>query len=191
MTLEFITALSNVATLVILLGGSIAAFVQLRHVRTGNELQAVLEAERRFAEPELQSALLYVQDALPAKLAQPAYRTELAARGYVDPRAHPEMAVCNWFNDMGAMVAGGVLNEEVFFDSFGRLVEYYWRLLSPTIALLRRERGVGQYASFEFLAFRAQRWRERNRGGSYPAGLPRMLVLDPWAHTDGASGRTG
>jgi len=184
MPLEFITTLSNAATLVILLGGAIAAVVQFRHVRTGNELAAVLAIERSFAEPELQSALVYVQHDLATTLAQPAYRSELAARGYIDPRVHPEMVVCNWFNEMGTMVAGHFLNEDVFFDSFGRLVEYYWRRLSPAIALLRRERGTGQYASFEFLVYRAERWRHNHRDGTYPPALPRMPIIDPWAAID-------
>jgi len=183
--LELITTLCNVATLIILACGAIAAIVQLRHVRIGKELAALLAAEARFAEPDLQSALLYVQAELTAKLARPDYRSELAARGYIDPQRHPEMAVCNWFNEMGTLIVDGFLNENVFFDSFGALTHYYWRLLSPAIAVLRRQRGPEQYANFEFLAFRAGRWREGHRAGNYPAGLPRLPLTDPWRNVDG------
>lgn len=183
MTLELISALSSLATLAVLLSGAVAAIVQFRHVRTANELAAVLAVERTFADPDLQSALLYVQNELPARLQQAGYRSALAVSGYIDPRAHPEMAVCNWFNEIGTMVAGGFLNEDVFFGSFGRLVEYYWRLLNPALALLRRERP-DQYANFEFLAARAERWHARHGEGYYPAGYARLPVADPWAGID-------
>lgn len=183
MTLELISALSSLATLAVLLGGAIAATVQFRHVRTANELAAVLAVERSFAGSELQSALLYVQNQLPDRLLEPEYRHALAVSGYIDPRVHPEMAVFNWFNEIGTMVAGGFLNENVFFGSFGRLVEYYWRLLNPALALLRRERP-DQYANFEFLASRAERWHARHAGGYYPAGYARLPVTDPWAARD-------
>jgi hypothetical protein len=185
LTLEFITSLSNVLTLGLLLTGAIAAVVQFGHVRAGNELAAVLAIDRSFAQPELQAALVYVQDELPTKLALPQYRSVLAARGYVDTRDHPEMAVCNWFNEMGMLVAGKFVNEDLFLDSYGRLAEYYWRLLGPVIALLRRERGSGQYANFELLAQHAEHWRERHRGGIYPTGQPRLRVIDRWASIDG------
>lgn len=186
MGLEFVTTLSNVATLIILLGGAIAAIIQFRSVRRSNELVAVLAIDRRFGEPELQRALVYVQAELADKLVQPGYRGQLAKRGYIDPTEHPEMAVCNWFNEMGALIANDFLNEDLFFESYGRLVEYNWRLLGPTIALLRRERA-GQYASFEFLARRAERWRANHHAGIYPPGRPRMPLDDPWLPVDGGA----
>ena len=42
--------------------------------------------ERSFADAELQSALLYVQNDLPRRLQEPEYRHALAASGYIDPR---------------------------------------------------------------------------------------------------------
>jgi hypothetical protein len=117
-------------------------------------------------------------------LTEPSYRGELVAIGYIDPRRHPEMLVCHWFNQNGTLIAGGLLNEDVFLDTFGRLVEYYWRLLQPAIDLLRRERGAHYYGKFEWLATRARAWRERHHGGGYPAALPRLPIVDPWAEID-------
>lgn len=186
MTLEFITTAANVATLIVLLCGAVAALIQLRALRTGNELAAVLAVHRSFAEPELQAALLYVAHELDARLTDGDYRAELAARGYIDPSAHPEMVVCNWFNDMGTMIAGNFVDEAIFFDAFGRIAEYEWQRLGPAIALLRRERGPEQYAHFELLAERAAAWRARYAHGRYPAGAPRLPLTDPWAAVDAA-----
>lgn len=188
MTLASISALANIMTLVILSIGAIAALVQLRHLRNANVLASMLAVEARFAQPELQRALLYVQNELPHKLDDQTYRAVLTARGYIDPDTHPEMAACNWFNEMGTMIEGDFLDEEVFLDSYGRLVEYYWHLLGPAISLLRIERGSEQYAAFGRLAYRAARRRERGGGGGYPRGVPRLPLTDPWAEIDRPGG---
>ncbi len=183
--LDVITTVCNIGTLAVLVAGALAAVIQMRHVRAGNELQAVLAIERGFAESELQVAFLYVQNELPQHITRSAYRRELVARGFIDARAHPEMAVCNWFNDIGTMIAGGFINEDVFFASFARLVHYYWQLLVPVIALLRRERGDDQYANFEFLAYRAQRWLARRVTEPRTARAHRMPIHDPWSERNG------
>ena len=101
MTLAFINALAVIGALAILATTAIAGFVQLRHMRAGNELAAVLAIENDFRASDVQSALRYVQEQLPARIEEPAYRALLGAPGYIDPRSHPEMIVCNWFNRTG------------------------------------------------------------------------------------------
>ena len=189
MTLAAFTAITNVVTLIMLLVGAVAALIQLRHLRAANVLASMLAVEARFAEPELQRALLSVQDELGVKLADPRYRAELTGRGYIDTQAHPEMTVCNWFNELATMVEGEFLDEDVFFDSYGRLVEYYWRLAGPAIVLLRRERGSDVYAGFGRLARRAADWRRKHgNAGIYPARAVRTPPADPWAGSDRDAG---
>ncbi len=117
-------------------------------------------------------------------MADPAYRAELAERGFVDARKHPEMEVCNWFDQAGMLVKGGFVDENVFFEAYAKLVDYCWGTLSPVVAVLRRSRGNTQYESFEYLAVRARLWRARHPGGTYPAGTPRAAIDDPWLADD-------
>jgi hypothetical protein len=185
MTPASFAAITNVVTLVVLLVGAVAALVQLRHLRAANVLASMLAVENRFAEPDLQRALLYVQRELAAKLADPRYCAELTGRGYIDAQTHAEMTACNWFNELATMVEGDFLDADVFFESYGRLVEYYWRLLGPAIALLRRERGPDVYAGFGRLARRAAEWHARyGSAGIFPARLARTPPDDPWAAID-------
>jgi hypothetical protein len=180
--LDLINAVTALGTLVLLAATAIAGFIQLRHMRAGNELAAAQAIERDFRAPELQAALTYVQHEFAARIADAAYRCELAAPGYVDPRAHPEMLLCNWFNRTGTLVADGLLKEDLFMDSFGRLVIYYWELLVPAIAVLRRARGANQYAGFEYLVYRAGR-RARRRPAPGPASAS-AAIRDPWLEED-------
>jgi hypothetical protein len=162
MTLELINAIAAGGTLILLAATIFAGIKQLAHMRASNELVAAQAIERDFRLPAIQAALRYVQAELPARIADPRYRAELSAIGYIDPQAHPEMLLCNWFNRTGVLVRDGLLKEELFFDTFGRLVTYYWDLLMPVIAVLRRTRGPSQYAGFEFLAYRARRHMPAN-----------------------------
>lgn len=176
---------AQVGTFVVILGSVLAALIQLRHIRAGNQLEALLSLQREFRIPEVQAALTYIQAQLPARLEDPAYRQELERIGYVDPAAHPEMIVCNWLNVMGTLVARGYVSEDAFMDLFARLIVYCWRQVAPAVAVMRRSRGEGQYHDFEYLAARAAGWLKRNPNGTFPHTLTRELLPDRWREIDG------
>ena len=181
---EFWTAVGSVGAFVVIAVSAAVAVVQLRHLRAGNQLQALLSVERDFHAPELQSALQYCQSQLSARMQDPSYRAELETIGFIDITKHPEMVACNWFNQMGTLVKNGLVQEDAFLDSFGRLVDHYWLLLAPMIAVLRRRRGASQYENFEYLAMRSKQWRRKHADGLYPRGAQRLPVRDPWAEAD-------
>jgi len=181
-----IAAIAQVGTLVVILASVAAALIQLRHIRAGNQLQALLALERDFRAPQLQSALTYVQESLPRRLEDPAYRRELESIGFIDPALHPEMIACNWLNEMGTLVKRGLVSEETFMDLFARLIVHCWRQVSPAIAIMRRTRGDGQYHDFEYLALRAAAWLKRSPQGTFPQGFTRVPLTDRWQELDRA-----
>jgi hypothetical protein len=184
MSADMIAAWAQVGTLVVVLLSVAAALVQLRHIRAGNQLQALLSLEHDFRAPELQAALSYVQETLPAKLEEREYRHELERIGFVDPAVHPEMIACNWLNEMGTLVKRGYVSEDAFMDLFARLIVHCWRQVSPAIAIMRRTRGDAQYHDFEFLALRAMTWLRRNPQGMFPRAFEREALPDPWKEAD-------
>lgn len=184
MSLELLSAIGSVGALFVLGAAACAAFFQLRHMRTNNQLQAILSLGKDFHDERMQDAFAFVQTRLDACMAEPAYRAELARRGFVDARKHPEMEVCNWFDQAGMLVKGGFVDEFIFFEAYAKLVDYCWGKLSPVVAVLRRERGATQYESFEYLAVRARMWRASHPGGTYPRGTARAPIEDPWAARD-------
>lgn len=190
MSFELLSTISEIGTFFVIAATAFAAFVQLRHLRSNNELQAFLAVERDFHSAELQCAFEFVQTHLQARMDDADFRRELAAIGFIDREKHPEMEVCNWFDKVGMLVKAGFVHEEVFFAMFGRLVDYYWNVLAPTIAVLRRKRGPMQYESFEYIAMRAKRWRGAHPNGTYPARTPRAALVDKWLATDSAAAMT-
>jgi hypothetical protein len=184
--LELLNTGVGIATLLVFGGTAVAALVQIRHLRASNELDALLRITELMRADALQDAFRYVETELAAKLADPAYRRELGKRGFVDARRHPEMDVCNWFNEVGTLVKNQLIDEHTFLDLFNRLVTYYWNRLEGVVAVLRRERGPGQYENFEYLAMLAERWQARHPHGAYPAGAKRLETSDPWKDADAA-----
>jgi hypothetical protein len=181
---DTIDSFVQVGTLLVVTGAALAAMIQIRHLRASNELAALLTLTDQLRQADLRHAFRFVQTELDERLRDPAFRRELAALGYVDAQTHPEMDVCNWFNQIGTLVKNKLIDKRTFLDLFSRLVTYYWSRLEPAIALLRRERGPGQYENFEYLAVLAQRWHARHPHGAYPANAARMPIADPWLVSD-------
>jgi hypothetical protein len=179
-----LSAFAETGTFVVIVASVGAALIQLRHIRAGNQLQALLALEHDFRAPDLQAALTYVQERLPARLEDPAYRRELDRIGYVDPAIHPEMIACNWLNEMGTLVKRGLVSEDTFMDLFARLIVHVWRQVAPAIAIMRRKRGQAQYHDFEYLATRATAWLKRNPHGMSPPRFSREPLPDRWRDVD-------
>ncbi len=184
MSADMVAAWAQVGTLVVILLSVAAALIQLRHIRAGNQLQALLSLEHDFRAPELQAALTYVQGRLPARLEDPEYRRELERVGFIDPAAHPEMITCNWLNEIGTLVKHGYVSENAFMDMFARLIVHCWKQVAPAIAIMRRTRGEAQYHDFEYLAHRAASWLEKNPQGAFPRPFARATLSDPWREVD-------
>jgi hypothetical protein len=175
---------ATVATFFVILATAIAATYQLRHMQAKTQLQALVAILQDFRSDGLQEALRYVQSYLDQKLHDPQYREELARIGFVDARTHPEMTVCNWFNEMGTLVKNQIVDPDVFLDHFSRLINQYWKMLSPVIAILRRNRGDLQYQNFEYLAALATNWVSQHPRGVYPEKVPHMHLQDVWLEAD-------
>jgi hypothetical protein len=181
---EVLNVVASVGTFVVLAATGFAALIQLRHLRASNQLGALLSLERDFSSPDLQQSFRFVQRELDYRLGDPNYRAELARIGFVDSTAHPEINVCNWFNEMGALLKNNLVDESAFMDLFSRLAVQYWEILSPVVAIMRRRRGDGQYHNFEYLAIRARRWLSTHPAGHFPKGMARIPLLDSYLETD-------
>lgn len=184
MSIEVWNTVAAFATFFVILATAIAATYELKHMQARNSLQAVLTLQREFRDPEIQEALRYVQFYLPQKIRDPQYRAELAAIGFIDSRIHMEMTACNFFNQMGTLVKNDIVDADAFLDQTHRIIDQYWKLLSPIIAILRRRRGDEQYQNFEYLAALSQEWRKKHPAGIYPKGVPRMPLEDVWLVED-------
>lgn len=182
--LETVNTFASVATFLVIGASAIAALIQLRHLRANNQLGALLSLEHEFHTEALQNSFRFVQTEFGQRLRDRAFREGLERIGFIDSRAHPEMDVLNWFNEMGTLLKNDLVDEGAFMELFGRLAVQYWEILAPGIAVLRRRRGNAQSHNFEYLAIRARKWLSDHPHGDFPKGAPRIPILDEWQEED-------
>jgi hypothetical protein len=176
---EELSALSTFATLLVIAASAIAATIQLRHMRAGNQISASLGLFDKWAGPEARRLQTYVFGGeVEKKLADPAYRAGLM-RSPVDRIAYPEVAYLDFWESVGSLVKLRYTEESAFMESGGFVAVAAWNKLLPVIAIMRRTRGPSLYDNFEYVVSRAIIW-ERKHPDTFPKDAPRLPVTDPY-----------
>jgi hypothetical protein len=181
MSAEYLTAFGTIGTFVVIAITAIAAVVQLRHIRSANQLTGALHVTERFRSDEIQSATRFIYDELPARLREPAYRAELMFPGSTDRRSHPELFVCDMFEHAGSYIKHGMLEPAQFLDFAGTYVLQMWQQLREVVALRRAgTNDAALYENFEYVAVLAEDYSGAHHGGTYPHGARRLMPAEEW-----------
>lgn len=175
MTPELISALASIGTFIVIAVTAVAAIIQLRHIRSSNQLSGVMEYIKIWETEQVQRANVYIHDELPAKLRDSAYRRELFALD-VDRTRHPELVPCDWCEQAGSYIKYGLIAEAQFLDLAGGYVERIWPALKEVVAIRRAALGTSEmYENFEYLVSVSQQRHSRYGPGNYPRKFPRLL----------------
>lgn len=175
MNVELISAVAAVGTFVVIAASAIAAILQLRHIRTGNQLGAVLTVLQLWQSPDVQGPLEYVRRQLPQKLLDPEYLRAIE-RGDLDREIR--LAV-DWHEQLGYFLKQGLIHDS-FLGVYSPTGSTMWDRLSPVIKLGRDKRGESYVHFFEYFAARERAWTNRH-GSAFPPNLARLPLRDPWA----------
>lgn len=146
MSWEALTALGTLGSALVVAVAAGAAVLQIRHLRAGNQLEAILKIYDTFNSNEMVVARRYCLTDLPPILATDASCAAMLRD--TDPRV---LLVGNFFNEIGALVVDGFLDERVIWPlvpTAGRL----WRILSGLAHEWRRQRSDPVWADFEYVA---------------------------------------
>lgn len=181
MTAEYLAAFASIGTFVVIAITSIAAVVQLRHIRSANQLTGALNVTERFRSDEIQSATRFIYDQLPARLREPAYSAELLFPGSPDRRTHPELFVADMFEQTGSYIKHGMLDAPQFLDFAGSYARNMWEHLREVVALRRAgTNDAALYENFEYVAALADDYSGAHGGGTYPRGVRRLMAEEEW-----------
>jgi hypothetical protein len=179
MSWEELGALSTFGTLLVIAASAIAAVIQLRHMRSGNQINATLGLFDKWAGPEARRLQAYVfSGEVEKKLEDPAYRAGLM-RMPIDRVAYPEVAYIDFWESVGSMFKLGYMEEAAFMEAGGFTAILAWRRMMPVIAIIRRKRGPTVYDNFEYTVSRAIIWDEKHPD-TFPKDAPRLPVIDPY-----------
>jgi hypothetical protein len=183
MSLELLNALASLLTVCIIAATAIAAMVQLRHLRAGNQINAMLAIGEELSSKSITVAMTLLRHRLPTMADDPEFRAYncRADRGqeqevipeYEELREAASL-VGNSYEELGILVKQGIVDKDIFLDRYSWVILRYWTLIVK--ALVDARDATGQAAiweNFEYLAVLSEDWL-REHPSLYPVGMRRM-----------------
>lgn len=187
MSLELLNAAATVGTFLVIAATAIAAIVQLRHLRRGNQLSGLVTVFGMLTEPSVRELVNFVRYELAERLQDDDFRAGLLETP-IDRRKHPELYLCDIYNHIGSFIRAGLIDERIYLQTDWWNVNLYWGLLADVVAITRTNRPYLAdvvaitrtnrpylFENFEYLASRARTWAAAHPTGDYPSGERRML----------------
>lgn len=173
MSFEAWNLVATMGTFLVIAVTAIAALVQLRHLRTSNQLQAFLSLGLQYR--DVAPMIGFVYNELPTRMESAQFRKEIGV--ILDPRVHPELIVSGFFDMLGGLIRYHMMDEPLVLDFAGGTdaILKCWKNLAGVIEI-RRRHAPGAYENFEYLAARAQQWSARFPRGTYPSSEARMPI---------------
>jgi len=168
-------AVVSTATLLVVAGAAFAALRQIRHLRAQTTLAGLLKVLDDWRDPEFQRIVSYVRNELPQKVQDPAFLEDLDH--VLDHAKHPELAVGEWFEQIGSYMKHGLLDERIMMDVASSSSNTMWQALAPVVGRMRRTRGDALWENFEYMAARGVLFQRAHPNGCYPRNTPRMAEL--------------
>ncbi len=191
MSAEWVTAAGTIGTFIVIAASAIAALMQLRHMRSGNEISLLTAYNTEFDTTEFQLAFDYVRSKLPVRLQDDAVLADLSKAPPFLGEFSAIRTIANFFEDMGAFVVTGLLDEHIVCTLYSENVTSAWKSIAPVTALLRNKlQSPSIWENFEYLAARSTQFMDRYPNGVYPKTQSRMptddLLVDRWKSQGGA-----
>jgi hypothetical protein len=189
MSFEIINTLATLTTVVIVAATAVAALTQLRHLRAGNQINAMLSIANQFDEKEFRDALFLVHEKLDSAMDDSRFREFYLAvvRRQTAP-ATPEQRelldaarfIANTYEELGILVKNGIVDKDLFLDRYSWVINRAWENMQRLVAFARSVTGKDAiWENFEYLVVLAQDWMEQHES-SYPKGVRRLQLHNPW-----------
>jgi hypothetical protein len=188
-SIELLNTIAGLATVTIVAATALAALIQLRHLRAGNQINALISVGDKLDSREFATAMAMVNSNIEAALAEPAFRKyEVAIRRRVPPPEVGErwvdmhraiVLVGNTLELMGVLVKNGIVDPRIFVDQYCGYTLGAWKRLADYTALGREAGDPNSWENFEYLAVLSEDWL-RAHPSSYPRGVRRLELRNPW-----------
>jgi hypothetical protein len=192
MPLELLNTLATLGTFVVIVATAIAAMVQLRHMRSSNQIAALNELMEVQQTAEFKAARHFVHTELAGQLQDPAFRYQLwLFVNEESPSVEAEHQITkvttlgDFYENLGLLVKRGFVDRDSALDIWSYAVSQEWERIEPLVLRYRRAAGDSLYENFEYLVALSQDWLKAYPNGTYPAGMRRLkLKDDPWLEAD-------
>jgi len=190
MSLELVNTLASLATVIIVATAAIAALIQLRHLRSSNQISAILTIGEQFQSKAFRDAFSIVRHGLAQRMESPLFRDFVTSfvRNLPLPAVPADdveargaaMLIGNAYEQVGILIKHGVVGADIFLDRYSGTIIRSWTVLETFIAFMRAAADDSElFENFELLVVYAQKW-EREHTSSYPKGTPRLELHNSW-----------
>jgi hypothetical protein len=176
MNLDTLNTIASYGADIIFLATALAALIQLRHLRSANDLQGLLKVLEMAYQPAIQEAFDFVTHEYPEKIKDPAFRRELLIHP-IDSHVHKELIAIEYYERLGSYVKNHLIPADLYLDCSSP--SHYWNTLAPVVATLRQKHGPASYENFEYLVAREHEWDAAHPNGNYPADTQRLPLPPP------------
>ena len=183
--MEFWATAASIGTFVVIGATAIAAMVQLRHMRAGNQIAAVMKLDSVLETDEFRNARRFIQDELPQRLREREFRKELA-RAPLGPGARVLLLLGNCYEEMGLFVKRGIIDPDMACDLWAAQVAGDWDQMAAALAIIRRGHGSATWENWEYMVSVSRRWVVRHPDGTFPKNQKRELLEDVYLEDDKA-----
>lgn len=173
MSLEVLSTVASIGTFVVIAATALAALVQLRHMRSSNQIAALTEVRETLESERFAQARRTAIEVVPKLLLDASGRAQLAAPPPMPKELESIRMLANFFENVGAFVRYGIIDRDLACDVWSFVVLDTWENLEPAIAI-RRLRFPDVWENFEWLAVLCEEWRNKHPGGAFPPGQRRM-----------------
>lgn len=188
MSIEIVNTIATFGTFLVIAGTAIAALVQLRHARGSNQIAALDELRSVFQSRAFTDAQNFLFERLPDLIKNPAFRYQWLHRAARTDEFREGIErirlIGNYFEDLGALVAAGLLDGELTSMLYSNDVTRAWDQMAGLTAISRREVGSAIWENFEYAAMLCKKWMHAHPNGGYPRGAQRLALKDDWLEAD-------
>jgi hypothetical protein len=190
MSLQVLDAIASLITVTIVAATAVAALIQLRHLRAGNQINALISVGEKLDRRDFTDALTLANRGLEAALADRTYRDYEVSifrrlpppqveQRYVDMH-HAVVLVGNTFELMGLLVKNRIVDADIFLDQYCGITTGAWKVLANYTALGREALGSNTgWENFEYLVVLSEDWMKLNPN-AYPNGVRRLELQSRW-----------
>jgi hypothetical protein len=172
-------------TTVIIGATAIAAIVQLRHLRAGNQIAGQLALRQVLLDAAFWNAIGRVRFEIPALLDDPRFVRfvrEYHLSGATDDDDElfdgpytAALTVGRNLENVGNMIRNGLTDKRIFLEQYASLVVTAWDAIEPLVRLRREAAGRDTpWEDFEYLTVLSRRWLAQSKS-SYPKDVERIL----------------
>lgn len=189
-SLEVVSTAATLFTAIVIGATAVAALIQLRHLRAGNDIAAMLSIGEHFSSEEFKHNEELVVHKLAVVMADPSFRDYLisyareqapreVSREYADVR-RAGVLIGNIYEELGILVKAGIVNKALFLDRYCYVIPQAWNRLADFAALTREAADdPGIWENFEYITVMSQNWMQ-SHPSDYPRGVRRLDVRSRW-----------